>query len=282
MTAPTVVPKTALRSLVHELQALTSVMIVQLYSSTYNDDKKLLTFSDNVQDAAHRAGFFNGRTFRFNFRTALQKVIFEAGDGKDLAELPEIFVNYWKDKIDQNRYIATFLAPNMEWLSDYEYLKDNGNLSEGSTLLQNVNNRIGWEILSEYGFQARIGRTLEKTSSSVAYLDPEHLRQASDRMLEPIQNEIGTLRELNQDMLRRFLLGLIVHLKNQGGIYIPALDSFIESYGTPFVDQPKDLDAKFWSQLPNTIIFDYQERKPFRSDIQRLAHPSYVVSELGR
>lgn len=221
--------------------SLTSVMIVQLYSSTYNDDKKLLTFSDNVQDAAHRAGFFNGRTFRFNFRTALQKVVLEAGDGKTLAELPDTFIDYWMNRIDQNRYIATFLAPNMEWLNDYDYLKNHGNLPENSTLLQNVNNRIGWEIISEYGFQARIGRTLEKTSSSLAYLDPNHLEQATDQMLEPIQNEIGILRELDRDSLICFLLGIIVHLKNQGGIYISDLYAFIESYGTPFV-----INRKIW------------------------------------
>ena len=36
------------------------------------DDKKTLAFSDNVQDAAHRAGFFNARTAgcRCNFRAA--------------------------------------------------------------------------------------------------------------------------------------------------------------------------------------------------------------------
>jgi len=114
--------------------SLTSVMIVQLYSSTYNDDKKLLTFSDNVQDAAHRAGFFNGRTFRFNFRTALQKVILETGDGRTLAEMPETFIDYWTGWIDQNRYIATFLAPNMEWFNEYDYLKTHGTLPEDSTL----------------------------------------------------------------------------------------------------------------------------------------------------
>ena len=215
--------------------SLTSVMIVQLYSSTYNDDKKLLTFSDNVQDAAHRAGFFNGRTYRFNFRTALQKVILEAGEGKTLAELPGIFADYWLKKIEQNRYIATFLAPNMEWLSDYEYLKDHGSLQKDSGLLHNVNNRVGWEIISEYGFQTRIGRTLEKTSSSVAYLDQGKLQAAIHQMLEPIQNEIGTFRELDEKRLTRFLLGLLVHLKNQGGIYQPHLSTFIETFGTPFV-----------------------------------------------
>ena len=224
--------------------SLTSVMIVQLYSSTYNDDKKLLTFSDNVQDAAHRAGFFNGRTYRFNFRTALQKAVSDAGDGKTLAELPDIFTGYWISKVDQNRYVSTFLAPNMEWLNDYEVLKEHGSLQKDSTLLQNVNNRIGWEIVSEYGFQARIGRTLEKTSSSVVYLDQEKLGAAIQQMLEPIRNEIGTFRELDEEMLGKFLLGLIVHLKNQGGIYQSHLSTFIETLGTPFI-----LSRKIW--MPN-------------------------------
>jgi DEAD/DEAH box helicase domain-containing protein len=94
-------------------------MIVQLFSSYFNNDKKLLTFSDNVQDAAHRAGFFNGRTFRFNFRTALQKVVLERGEGLTLAQMPVAFVDYWSKQLDEHRYISTFLAPNMDWLSDF-------------------------------------------------------------------------------------------------------------------------------------------------------------------
>jgi DEAD/DEAH box helicase domain-containing protein len=224
--------------------SLTSVMITQLYSSTYNDDKKLLTFSDNVQDAAHRAGFFNSRTYRFNFRTALQKVILDVGNGATLAELPDIFTDYWTKGIDKNRYISTFLAPNMEWLSDYEYLLEHGNLPKDSALLQNVNNRIGWEIVGEYGFQARIGRTLEKTGSSVAYVDHDKLRAAIRLMLEPIRNEIGTFRELEEANLTEFVLGLIVRLKNQGGIYQSHLSSFIESFGNPYL-----LNKKLW--MPN-------------------------------
>lgn len=41
--------------------------ISQMFASKFNDDKKTLAFSDNVQDAAHRAGFFNARTWRFGF-----------------------------------------------------------------------------------------------------------------------------------------------------------------------------------------------------------------------
>lgn len=224
--------------------SLTSVMIVQLYSSTYNDDKKLLTFSDNVQDAAHRAGFFNGRTYRFNFRTALQRVVLAAGEHTTLAALPDLFTDHWLREMNRNRYLATFLAPNMTWLRDYEELQRQGSLPKESTLLSQINNRVSWEIVSEYGFQARIGRTLEKTSSSVAYLDPEQLDTAISRMLEPIRNEIGPLQELDEESLARFLLGFLVHLKNQGGIYLPSLDGFLTSYGTPYL-----LTRNIW--MPN-------------------------------
>jgi DEAD/DEAH box helicase domain-containing protein len=32
------------------------------WANVFNYDKKLITFSDSVQDAAHRAGFFGART----------------------------------------------------------------------------------------------------------------------------------------------------------------------------------------------------------------------------
>ena len=221
--------------------SLTSVMIVQLFSSPFNDDKKLLTFSDNVQDAAHRAGFFNGRTYRFNFRTALQQVVLDEANGRTLAELPAIFTRYWKSKVDLNRYIATFLAPNMEWLNDFDTLRKKGSLPADSSLVEQVDRRVGWEIVSGYGFQARIGRTLEKTGSSVVYLDPERTAAACEQLLEPIRNEIGTLRQMDQARLTSFVLGLVVHLKNQGGICQPHLAAFIESFGSAYT-----LNKIFW------------------------------------
>ena len=42
-----------------------SASLSQIMASKFNDDKKTLTFSDSIQDAAHRAGFFNSRTWRF-------------------------------------------------------------------------------------------------------------------------------------------------------------------------------------------------------------------------
>ena len=69
--------------------SLTSVLISQLWASPFNQDKKLLAFSDNVQDASHRAGFFKARTFRFNLRTAIQKVVQDLPDtAPNLTEVP--------------------------------------------------------------------------------------------------------------------------------------------------------------------------------------------------
>ena len=41
--------------------ALSAVMLAQLFGSSFNADKKLIAFSDSVQDAAHRAGFLQAR-----------------------------------------------------------------------------------------------------------------------------------------------------------------------------------------------------------------------------
>ena len=42
---------------------LGSQVVEQSWASGFNDDKKLIAFSDSVQDAAHRAGFFGARTY---------------------------------------------------------------------------------------------------------------------------------------------------------------------------------------------------------------------------
>jgi DEAD/DEAH box helicase domain-containing protein len=73
-----------------------SATISQLFSSKFNDDKKTLAFSDNVQDAAHRAGFFNSRTWKSSLRSNIQKFVLDEGDGMSLREFQDRFVAYWR------------------------------------------------------------------------------------------------------------------------------------------------------------------------------------------
>ncbi|MBF0213301.1 MAG: DEAD/DEAH box helicase [Magnetococcales bacterium] len=214
--------------------SLTSVLIAQLFASSFNDDKKLLTFSDSVQDAAHRAGFFAARTWRFNFRAALSQFIASMGDGLTLDALPKAFINHWSGRMNNDTFITTFLAPNMGWFADFDSLTKTGKLPPGSTLCRDVENRLGWEIFSEFGFNARIGRTLEKTLSASVHLNTNLMDQAVHSLLEALRNEVGPLRALHDGTLRRFLLGLITHLRHQGAVTHKALETYIEDKGNTF------------------------------------------------
>ncbi len=130
--------------------SLTAVIIAQLFSSPYNDDKKLLAFSDSVQDASHRAGFFAARTFQFNFRAALQQVVEAAGADIPFVEVHDRFIDHWHERLPEERFIATFLPTDMAWLDDYEALRETGSLPAGSSLLDLLHRRLDWEVWSEY------------------------------------------------------------------------------------------------------------------------------------
>lgn len=213
---------------------LTSVWIDQLFASPYNDDKKLLTFSDSVQDAAHRAGYFGARTWQFNRRVALQKVFPEA-EGLPLSKLPEAFAKRWRGErgFDEARYVTTFLAPNMEWLHEYEQVLKAGEVPKGTDLVRLVDRRAAYEIFTEYGLQSRIGRSLPRTGCSSVAVDPARLEQAVERLLPVLQNEVGGLRELDHEHLRAFVLGFLHRVRERGGILHPELpDSFVETAGS--------------------------------------------------
>lgn len=92
-----------------------SASISQMFASKFNDDKKTLAFSDNVQDAAHRAGFFNSRTWRFGLRTAIQKYCTEIGSGKNLADFQNGFIKYWHEHMTDEQFVSFFIAPNLTW-----------------------------------------------------------------------------------------------------------------------------------------------------------------------
>ncbi len=232
--------------------SLLSVVIGQLYNSTYyNDqDRKLLAFSDSVQDASHRAGFFEARTFRFNFRTALQQVIAGLDEPVSLEDLPKKFTEYWRKRLPEPYYIATFLAPDMEWHEDYEKLKTTGRIPEDSELLRWIEERIQWEISSEYCFRSRIGRTLEKTSCSIAHPSLSLITLASAKISEQLQNEIGGWQSLETAVVTSFLLGLLIRLKTLGAVDTGALNTYIESWGSIFVLNKVPFLPKFGKRAP--------------------------------
>ena len=84
-------------------------MEAALFASSYNQDRKLLTFSDSVQDAAHRAAFIEARAYRITFRTALTNFINIYGSQR-LDQIHENFLNFWKFEFSNPvDFVATFI-----------------------------------------------------------------------------------------------------------------------------------------------------------------------------
>lgn len=78
--------------------SLAAAALAQLFGSKYNDDKKLLAFSDSVQDASHRAGFFVGRSFRTTLRAALQQYVLSLPALPTLRRVYDGFADFWYDR----------------------------------------------------------------------------------------------------------------------------------------------------------------------------------------
>lgn len=168
-----------------------SASISQMFASKFNDDKKTLAFSDNVQDAAHRAGFFNSRTWRFGLRTAIQKYCTEVGSDQNLADFQNGFINYWHERMTDEQFISFFIAPNLTWKQAYEDMVEKRKLGkdkQAQILMYEIEQRIKYEIMLEFGLAGKIGRTLEKSNCSVISFDSEDVAQIADAVQERTVN----------------------------------------------------------------------------------------------
>jgi DEAD/DEAH box helicase domain-containing protein len=149
--------------------SLAAVMVGQLFSSRFNQDKKLIAFSDSVQDAAHRAGFLAARTWRLNLRPALAQTIAaaaEAGQPLTLAELPKAFEQRWRTALGDGHYVANFLPPQLHWMRDVDTLMEQGQLPEGSQVPVQMAQVLPWVVNAEFGQDAHVGRTLVATGTA--------------------------------------------------------------------------------------------------------------------
>lgn len=199
--------------------SLASVAISQLFGSRFNADKKLIAFSDSVQDAAHRAGFFAARTWRLNLRPALAQVIAAAdaaGTPLPLGALYPAFETYWQERLGLSGFVANFLPPQLNWLRDAETLFDTGELPVGSDVPRLMGNVLPWVVLAEFGQDAHVGRTLPATLTATVTVDEGLRQQAVQALAARLGEEIAALAGVPEDEARRFLDGLIARMQEVG------------------------------------------------------------------
>ena len=211
-----------------------SASISQLFASKFNDDKKTLAFSDNVQDAAHRAGFFNSRTWRFGLRTAIQKYCNEFGAGKSLSDFQTGFINYWHERMTDEQFASFFIAPNMTWMQAYEDMVEKRKLANdkrAQILMHEIEERIKYEIMLEFGLAGKIGRTLEKSGCSVISFALEDVYQIADAVQERTINELGVLTSEQLNTFRRMVIGYLSLMRANGAFEDSVFDDYTKDDG---------------------------------------------------
>jgi DEAD/DEAH box helicase domain-containing protein len=204
------------------LESIASAQILATATDpTEDQNRKLLAFTNGVQDAAHQAGFIENRNFRFSMRHAIQAIIKASDVPLTMPQVYEKFTAYWKEeskgpKGDLQAYYYKFLPPDSESRIDIDdYKNRTGKLS--AAFDQEFSNRMTWEIWSEFSYRAAIGRTLEKTGASATYFEKETLEEVYDQMKFWLdQNELG--ERIAKDKFLQFTNGFLHRLRTKGGV----------------------------------------------------------------
>lgn len=245
--------------------SLSSVAIHQLFSNQINDDKKLIAFSDSVQDAAHRAGFFAARTWQNNIRMALAKTVtrYEETHSQPIAleGLYQYFSQYWlndagaSERLTKLDFITQFIAPNMQSHEDYMGLKEEGRLDLPDKLIGQINKRLIWEMLNEFGIRSLIGRSLDRTGVATIYWDPKLITTAAEYLVGTASEQLGY--ELDSAKAKHLLWGIALRMRRQGAVYHKFMKGYVEQGGNWYF-----LSRNFLSFMPDIGNYSILPRFP--------------------
>lgn len=203
-------------------------IIEQTWASPYNDDKKLIAFSDSVQDAAHRAGFFGGRTYQNNVRMAMSRVIAqEARPTVVWSRLLDRLPQYWRHESgwSPERFVTEFIGPNMQWQHEWVQLIERGQLEANGALVDRVCKRLGWQAVSEFTYLSARGRTLERVGLATLAPMPEDVDAVLPELRSRLAERYG-LRSLLEDDVRHWLWGFLLHLRRRGAVTHPEMEGY--------------------------------------------------------
>jgi len=219
--------------------SLSAVAIHQLFSSRDNDDRKLLTFSDSVQDATHRAGFFAARTWQNNVRMALTQLLESQSEPVPLLKLPELFEAFWLNHSGQQGrlalpfYMREFMPPDKRFTSDFEHFETTGEVREPARLLKLIRQRMLWQVLEDLAWRSQVGRSLNRLGVAALDWPAEPVAQAAVTWADTVDNTLGY--RIDSEAAGRFMIGLVQHLVYQGAVGLEDLRYYREKSGKAYL-----------------------------------------------
>ena len=215
---------------------LSSVAISQVLSSDFDNadakERKILVFTNSVQDAAYQAGFYEARTFRFLFRQSMQKYINTLSAPINLMELQKGFKEYWHKELSDEEYYNRFLPADLAKHIDLR--KNYRTAGEGSEFMDSFKKefelRVDWEILSEFALTAQLGRTLEKTGASASFFKRELIAEVHTSMTDWLkENELQRIGE-DETAFIQFVHGLLQRMRTHGAVDHPFFEMYRKEY----------------------------------------------------
>lgn len=219
--------------------SLSAVAIHQMFSSRDNDDRKLLTFSDSVQDATHRAGFFAARTWHNNVRMALTQLLESQPAAVPLVDLPARFEAFWlqhgehQGRLALPKYLREFMPPDKRFSADFEHFETTGEVRNAPRLLSLVRGRMLWQTLEDLGWRAQVGRSLNRLGVAALDWPAAPLEQAAVAWRSQVDNTLGY--RIDAEAAEGLMLGLMQHMLYLGAFGLKDLAHYREKSGKAYL-----------------------------------------------
>ena len=207
---------------------LLSAALSAIFASPHNEDRKLLAFSDSVQDAAHRAGFFEARSFGSVLRTALKKYVAETEKTITLDFVLDKFPASLRQQGDAS-FVATFMPQDLQWRRDYVSLLDSGMLAVDSNLPGNLEERLSFEAFAELTFRSLSGHSLVKAGLICVHPDMQPLQAAARSINERARDVLGDgFEHFSEEEWHSFLLGIIERMRQRGAVLTELTHDYLD------------------------------------------------------
>jgi len=243
------------------IATLDSISISQLLSSDLDERgekyRKVLAFTNGVQDAAHQAGFIEARNYRFTFRASLQRVINTLDESVSLIALKDKFIDFWKTHSDPSEsnnleaYYYRFFPSDYLGKAEVEDYRNPSTKKFPASFEKEFDTRISWEVMAEFGYNAAIGRTLEKTGSSSVGFNNALFKDVYEAMHKWMGENL--LESIDQESFVLFLNGILHRMRIRGAV-----------------------DHEYLSKFRSTSVrlWDLNWMKDKRHYLNKLFHPS--------
>ena len=220
----------AIRFLGSRVTTLASVGITQMFGSEHvaDDQRKLLAFTDSVQDASHRAAFFSGRTHRFNLRATLSAAL----QSKRRVPLPEVAESVLALAGDNSEDLFSLVPPDLLWEGWLAAAWEAPGTAKAGEARAGLAKRLSFDAVLEAGLRSRLGRTLETTGTAVAevVVSDDEWDKIISLASEAIQ--ASTAQLITQpEQVQTWAAGVLERLRGRGAIYHPFLDRYVAEHG---------------------------------------------------